>query len=217
MDVSKLVNFALFFPGFLFSLSVHESAHGYIASKLGDNTAKRLGRITLNPIPHMDPIGTLLLPIAGYFMGGFLIGWGVPVPVDYRYFKSFKRDALLVALAGPVSNIILALLFAGLIHSLAFLFPDWLNSDLNYNGATLMGAIVQVFILNLVLAFFNLIPIHPLDGGKVMYGLLPHPLAEAFDGFMGRFGFLLLFVLLFSGAFRYLVDYPVKTVAGWLL
>lgn len=217
MDRTTLIDFILFFPGFLFSLSFHESAHGLIASRLGDNTARRLGRVTLNPIPHMDPIGTLLLPILGFFWGGMLIGWGVPVPVDYRNLKNFKRDGLMIALAGPVSNLILAVMLAILIHSLAFLNPGWLNPHLSYNGYTLLGALIKIFYLNLALTFFNLIPIHPLDGGKVLYGLLPHPYADRLDAFLSRYGFMLLLMLFVTGIYRILVWYPVSTVAGWLL
>lgn len=217
MDVSKIIPFLLFYPGLLFSFSFHESAHGWVANKLGDDTAKRLGRITLNPLPHMSFLGTFLLPILGFFTAGFVIGWGVPVPVDYRNFKSLKRDILLVALAGPVSNLFLALILAGLLHGLAFFFPAWLDPHLNTDGVIFVEAVVQIFILNLALAFFNLIPIHPLDGGKVMYGLLPQALAQSFDRFMARYGFLLLLIFLASGAFRFLVEYPVRFMANLLL
>ena len=147
-----------------------------------------MGRVTLNPLPHMDPVGTLLLPIFGYFMGGFIIGWGVPVPVDYRNLKNWKRDGFFVAAAGPISNMILALVLAGIIHGIALLKPGWLHPDLSYNGFTILGALVQIFYLNLALAFFNLIPIHPLDGGKVLYGILPQPFADRFDALVGRYG-----------------------------
>lgn len=217
MDPQKIINFVLFFPGFLFSLSFHESAHGWMANKLGDSTAKSLGRVTLNPWPHMDPIGTVLLPIMGYFLGGFIIGWGVPVPVDYRNFKNWKRDGLYVALAGPVSNLILAVLIALFIHLVSFIEPSWTNPSLNYNGFTILTAVVQIFFLNLALAFFNLIPIHPLDGGKIMYGLLPQPYANKFDLFLARYGFMILLTLYFTGFYRVLVFYPARVIAGWLL
>lgn len=188
-----------------------------MAFKLGDPTAKRLGRVTLNPIPHMDPIGTLLLPIFGYFVGGFLIGWGVPVPFDPRYLKNFKRDVLLIALAGPVSNLLLAFIIAVLLHGMAFVHPQWFNPNVNYNSFTLMTALIKIFYLNLALFIFNLIPIHPLDGGKVMYGLLPHPYADRYDQFVGRYGLMLLFVIFFTKIDRVLVWYPVERIAGWLL
>jgi len=217
MDKHMLVDFILFFPGFLFSLAWHESAHGFIANKLGDNTATRMGRVTLNPVPHMDPIGTLLLPIMGFFTGGVLIGWGIPVPVDYRNFKSPKTDTLYVALAGPVSNLILAVIFAAAIHLLARFQPDWLDPELNYNGFTILGGIIRVFYLNLALAFFNLIPIHPLDGGKILYGLLPYPYSEKYNQFATQYGFILLLLLFISGIYRYIVGVPISLVGRWLL
>lgn len=188
-----------------------------MASKFGDNTAKNLGRVTLNPFPHMDLIGTVVLPVVSFFWGGFLIGWGIPVPVDYRNLKNRKRDSLMIALAGPVSNLILAFLLAGLIHLFHFYFPQWFNPDSSFNGYTIMAAVMQVFFLNLALTFFNLIPIHPLDGGKVLYGLLPEPWAHRFNNFAGRYGFMLLLILLMSGAFQVFVGYPVKKMAEWLL
>lgn len=217
MDISKLISFALFFPGFLFSLSVHESAHALVANRFGDPTAKRLGRITLNPLPHMDIIGTFFLPIFGFFWGGFLIGWGVPVPVNYRNLKNWKKDGFFIAGAGPLSNLLLAIILAGLIHLLVFFYPDWLRPELSYKGFTVLGALVQIFYLNLALAFFNLIPVHPLDGGKILYGILPQPLADRFDAFVGRYGIIILLLLFFTGAFRVIIWYPISTVAGWLL
>ncbi|EKD41484.1 MAG: Peptidase M50 [uncultured bacterium] len=217
IDTSKIIDFVLFFPGFLFSLSFHEAAHGWVASKLGDQTAKSMGRVTLNPIPHMDPIGTLLLPIFGFFMGGFLIGWGVPVPVDYRNLKQWKRDGMLVALAGPVSNLILAVIIAMILHGLAAFRPDIFSPEVNYNGFTVVSAVVQVFYLNLALAFFNLIPIHPLDGGKILYGMLPRPFADQFDAFVTRYGMILLLILFVTGFYRVLVGVPVSMVARLLL
>lgn len=217
MDASKIISFILFFPGFLFSLSFHEAAHGWVANRLGDPTAKMRGRLTLNPRPHMDLIGTVLLPFLGFFWGGFIIGWGVPVPVDYRNLKDWKRDGLYIAGAGPVSNLILAVLIAGLIHFFAYAYPDWMTPDGNHTAFTILGAVVQMFYLNLALAFFNLIPIHPLDGGKILYGLLPQPYADRFDSFVTRFGVVLLLLFFFTGAFRVVVGYPMRTVAEWLL
>lgn len=217
IDTSKIIDFVLFFPGFLFSLSFHEAAHGWMASKLGDQTARSMGRVTLNPIAHMDPIGTLLLPIFGFFLGGFLIGWGIPVPVDYRNLKQWKRDGMLVALAGPVSNVILALIIAMGLRGMAIYRPDIFSPEINYNGFTIISAVVQIFYLNLALAFFNLIPIHPLDGGKILYGLLPRPLADPFDAFINRYGGILLLILFVSGFFRVLVGIPVSFVARLLL
>lgn len=217
MTTEKIIAFVLFFPGFLFSLSFHEAAHAFVASKLGDPTARNRGRVTLNPLAHMDPVGTLLLPIMGFFMGGLILGWGVPVPVDYRNLKNWKTDGMFIASAGPISNLVLAVIFAVVIHFVVVFQPTWVAPQLNYNGYTILMAIVQVLYLNLALAFFNLIPIHPLDGGKILYGLLPRPFADQFDSFVGRYGFILLLVLLFSGVYRVIVGYPVEWVAKILL
>jgi len=216
-DTSKLIDFALFFPGFLFSLSCHEAAHGWVANKLGDPTAKTMGRVTVNPLPHMDPVGTLLLPTLGFFMGGFIIGWGVPVPVDYRNLKNWKRDGMLVALAGPVSNLLIAISIAIALHFLSQMRPDYFMPDINYNGFTIMSGIVQIFYLNLALTFFNLIPVHPLDGGKILYGMLPRPFADQFEAFINRYGIYILLALFITGFYRILVGVPVQFVARLLL
>lgn len=214
---SKLLQILLFMPGFLLSLSVHESAHGYVAYKFGDDTAKKLGRITLNPFPHMTLIGTVILPIIGLF-NGFLFGWGKPVPVDYRKLKNSKRDAMFVAAAGPASNFILAFFFAGLIHfyvpNMIHLVPEYLSID---QAKLLMGLLVQFLILNLALCFFNLIPIEPLDGGKIIYGLLPLKLANKFEKFTARFGFLLIIVLIFSGGLYYVLWPPIQIMTALLI
>jgi Zn-dependent protease len=213
----KILAFVLFFPGFLFSLSFHEAAHGWMASKFGDFTAQKMGRVTLNPLPHMDPIGTLLLPIMGFFMGGIILGWGIPVPVDYRNLKSWKRDGMFIAAAGPISNMILALVFAAIIHLIGAFYPQWLDPEANYNGYTILMALVQVFYLNIILALFNLIPVNPLDGGKIIYGFLPRPFADQFDSFMSRYGFTILLVLLFSGVYKFIIGYPLEFIAKLLL
>lgn len=186
-----------------------------VASHFGDNTAKRLGRVTLNPLPHMDLIGTLFLPAAGILSGGFLIGWGKPVPVDYRNLKDWKRDGFFIAAAGPVSNMILALILAGVYHGIMTFYPQVFITHVM--GATFLAVLMQAFYLNLALAFFNLIPVHPLDGGKIFYGILPQPLANKFDEVMTRYGFMILIALFISGALQYLVGYPIKIIAGFLL
>ncbi len=162
------------------SLTIHEFAHAYVSDRLGDPTAKYLGRVTLNPLKHLDPIGTAMLLIVGF-------GWGKPVPFDPRNLKNPKRDAAIISFAGPLSNLILALLFAGVYHLSA--------------NATGLGLLLTVFAFlmvnyNLLLAFFNLIPVHPLDGFKVVYGLLPNNLAVQWIQ-IERYGvYILLFLLL---------------------
>ncbi|HTM01726.1 MAG TPA: site-2 protease family protein [Candidatus Omnitrophota bacterium] len=159
----------LLIPPILFALTVHEFSHAYVASRMGDPTARLLGRLTLNPLAHLDPIGTILLLIAGF-------GWAKPVPVDARYLAHPRRDMMWIALAGPASNVILAALFGTLLRAV----------DGNaYLSGTIMGAALVDMVrysvyLNLMLAVFNLIPIFPLDGSRILTGLLPAPAAERY-------------------------------------
>ena len=218
----KLGFFILFFPAFLFALSFHESAHGFIAHKLGDDTAKRLGRITLNPLPHIDLIGTIILPIVLFLSPGIRVpigGWAKPVPVDLRNFKNPRQDNLWVALAGPASNLILALICSGLIHLLALaapFLPGMGENSVFASGVGVLYGLLEVSIwINLGLAFFNLIPLHPLDGGKVLEGLLPAAWVPAFNR-MAIYGILIIFVLFYVGAFRYLYI-PVRFLVDVLI
>jgi Zn-dependent protease len=167
--VDGVAGMLLLIPPILFALTVHEFSHAYVASRMGDPTARLLGRLTLNPLAHLDPIGTILLLIAGF-------GWAKPVPVDARYLAHPRRDMMWIALAGPASNVILAALFGTLLRAV----------DGNaYLSGTIMGAALVDMVrysvyLNLMLAVFNLIPIFPLDGSRILTGLLPAPAAERY-------------------------------------
>jgi Zn-dependent protease len=175
----------------LFSLSVHEVCHGYAAYALGDPTAKMQGRLTLNPIKHIDIFGLAVLFITR------MIGWAKPVPVDPRYFKNPRKDMLWVALAGPASNLVLGLIFALLF---------------NYAGPLITGSIfypvkvmmeIMVYI-NVGLAIFNLIPIPPLDGGRVIVGLLPEKMANSWAK-IEPYGFIILLVLIFTKVVNFVI------------
>ena len=186
------MDFLLSAPVLLMSIVVHEVAHAWQARREGDYTADRLGRITLNPIRHMDPIGSVLLPLGLWFANApMLFGWAKPVPVDPRNYRQYRAGDIRVSLAGIVSNLILAVLFTLITAVLV-----------KVGGAgRVMDGLRQMFLfgifINLVLAFFNLIPIPPLDGSHVLYQLLP-PRAQ--DGYrrVSRYGFILILVLVFA-------------------
>lgn len=219
---NALIRLVLFYPIFLFSLSWHEAAHGWVADKFGDSTAKLMGRVTLSPFPHMDIVGTVILPILGIVTGAPVIGWGKPVPVNpYNLKGDTRRSHLWVAGVGPASNIVLALIFAGGAHLLVKMLPSIPTSMIvpGSASATAIGVVYAIFqmgvILNLILAFFNLIPLPPLDGGAVLRGLLPEKSLDAYDSF-SRYSFVILLVLFVTGLLRYILI-PAIMLAGYLL
>ena len=177
---------------------LHECAHGWVANLLGDPTAKDAGRLTLNPLKHVDPVGTIIIPgilFLLYFTGInktlMLFGWAKPVPVDFRKFKNPRRDMVWVALAGPMVNIILAYTIA---QVMTFALP-----------AALKAVLFHAVLINLALAVFNLMPIPPLDGGRIVTGLLPAPLSREFAK-LETIGFILVLILLNLGLLNFL--YP---------
>ena len=173
----------------LLAVTLHEAAHGYVADRLGDDTARRLGRVTLNPLAHVDPFGTVLLPGFLLLVGApFVFGWAKPVPVAFHRLRNPRRDMVLVALAGPASNILQAVAAALLMHLTVRLPSPWLE----WTGENLANAV----IVNVVLAVFNMLPIPPLDGGRVLTGLLPRDLARRFSR-IERYGLLILLLLIF--------------------
>lgn len=219
---SRIMDLVLFYPIFLFSLSFHEAAHGYVAEKFGDDTARIMGRVSLNPIPHIDIVGTVLLPVMGILTGAPVIGWGKPVPVNpYRLRGDRRRSSLWVAAFGPFSNFLLAVMFAILTHIMFNMLPSMPRSWLvpGSTGVTIISGMFKIFqtgvVLNLVLGLFNLLPLPPLDGGTVLRGILPTASLESYDKF-SRYSFLILLALFVTGLLRYLLI-PVFMVAGVLL
>jgi Zn-dependent protease len=181
-----------YFVVLLFSLSVHEAAHAWTALRMGDDTAARQGRITLNPLSHIDPIGTVLIPLLQVFWGGVpLIGWAKPTPVSSRNFRSVARAQILVSGAGPLANLLLALLFT------AALFVA-LRSGMR--GSDPVMALLDTGIkMNVVLALFNLVPLPPLDGSSVFYWGMPSGIANAYRRYVQPYGHWILLVLFASG------------------
>tara|TARA_Y100000758_G_scaffold152351_1_gene108142 strand:- start:1675 stop:2310 length:636 start_codon:yes stop_codon:yes gene_type:complete len=196
----------------LFSLTVHEMAHALTADWYGDPTARRLGRISLNPAVHVDPVGTIMLPLLGLLAGGFVFGWAKPVPVNPANLKNHRRDFLVIAAAGPASNILMAIVASQLLG----LVPGGLGASEGVPGvlATFGFAMVQ---LNLLLAVFNMLPVPPLDGGNVLAGVLPEAIAASYDRLVRPYGFVILIVLMATGWLYRLIGPPLSFLMGWLL
>ncbi len=198
-----IMKVVMFFPAFLFSLSFHEFAHGYVAKLRGDNTAEMMGRLTLDPLAHIDWIGTVALPIVSIISGLPLFGWAKPVPVNPRNLRDQKNDMFWVALAGPMSNILLFIV--GLIVYGVAIAVFHVNLNKSYMG------IVFVFLyLNLLLAFFNLLPLHPLDGGKILERFIPYNWNRWLLDHQYHLNIALL-LLFISGGFYYLA-YPIQYI-----
>ncbi|WP_438999624.1 site-2 protease family protein [Variovorax beijingensis] len=193
MDISNLIQTVLIYAlPVVFAITVHEAAHGYVARHFGDNTAEVMGRVTLNPMKHIDPIGTILMPLMLYFAtsGAFLFGYAKPVPVNFGRLRHPKRDMIWVALAGPASNFVQAILWA-----LVFVGLVAAGIDETFFIKMAQGGV----LVNLVMWAFNLFPLPPLDGGRVLAGLLPNGPAQNFLARIEPFGFFIVMGLVLAG------------------
>ncbi len=194
MDFSLLETIALYAVPVVFAITLHEAAHGYVARLFGDSTAWMLGRVTANPLKHIDPLGTVLVPLGLLLLaklaggGGFLFGWAKPVPVNFGNLRNPKRDMLWVAAAGPGANLAMALLWA-----LAYRLGDEVLAS---DGLQMMAR--AGIMINVVLMVLNLLPILPLDGGRIVVSLLPHRLAMSYSR-LEPYGFMVIILLLATG------------------
>lgn len=196
----------------LFSLTVHEAAHAWAANRLGDSTARQLGRLSLNPVVHIDPVGTLLLPALAIATGAPLIGWAKPVPVNTSRLRRLPRDYMLVAAAGPASNILIAIV-ASLALRLVPVAPVGLGG-IAVTEPT-FALVTTALQLNLLLAVFNLVPVPPLDGGNILGGMLRGRLSERYEA-IRPWGVFILYALMLSGALRYIIAPPYALLARLL-
>lgn len=184
-DIMEFITLAaIIAPGMIVAITLHEASHGYVAWKLGDDTAYMLGRVTFNPLRHIDPMGTIVLPALLIFTTGYMFGYAKPVPVNYRRLRNPRRDMVLVAAAGPASNLLIAIASGLALHLVAGLDSALVNSIFRYS-----------IFFNVILAIFNMIPLPPLDGGRVAVGLLPYPLSM-YLARLERYGMIILLIAL---------------------
>jgi Zn-dependent protease len=198
MDINLeqiIYNIAVWAIPVLFAITIHEVAHGWVANKLGDGTARMLGRLSLNPAKHIDPIGTILVPVLLMIFSPIVFGWAKPVPVNMRNFKNPRRDMAIVAIAGPLSNIAMAVLWVGFLYIMQLIVSD------PAIGKGLQSMAIAGVLINVVLFTFNLIPIPPLDGGRVLSGLVPAEISDLLDK-MEPYGFFIVIGLVYFGAFE---------------
>ena len=208
MDLSLIQKIVIYAPPIIFAITVHEAAHGYVAKYFGDMTAYTAGRITLNPLKHIDLFGTILLPALTILLGGILFGWAKPVPVDFSRLRNPKKDMLWVAAAGPASNFLMAIFWVFVIK-----FAMGASEAISLPLIEMGKAGISI---NIVLMVLNLLPLPPLDGGRIAVSLMPMPYALKFAQ-IERYGFIILIALMFSGVLGKILSPLVNAVSVLIL
>lgn len=202
MILSRLISFLILMP----TIIIHEFSHAFTANRLGDPSAKYAGRLTLNPLAHIDPIGTIIVPLTLIISGSpIMFGWAKPVPYNPLNLRNYRKDTLIVALAGPLSNFLLAITAASLYHLL----------PLSLHGSLMINLLIQFSYLNVLLGVFNLIPIPPLDGSRILVSLLPPP----YDSYLSEaesYGFIVLLLFLLSPISGYVFSFAFVTASRLL-
>lgn len=207
-SISVVQKIIIYIIPLIFAITVHEASHAFIADKYGDNTAKVIGRLSLNPLRHIDPIGTILFPIVGIALGGFIFGWAKPIPINYAKLHDPKKNILWIALAGPASNFAMALIWA-LVLKLSF--------SLDFYFGRPVSLMAQAGIaINISIMLINLIPILPLDGGRILFSLLPRNPALVYAR-IEPYGMFILILLLLVGAITYIIQPLYVSIVTFIL
>ncbi len=199
----------------IFAITLHEAAHGWVASKLGDKTALMLGRVSLNPLKHIDLFGTVLLPILMLIIGGFIFGWAKPVPVAWQNLKHPRRDMALVALSGPAANLVMAFIWAAIAKIALMYLIDSPQPWMATTGQFLQATARFGIMINCVLLVLNLVPIPPLDGSRVVSSILPPKISHSYEK-IEAYGIWILLALLFLGVLSLVLWPPIQILVGWI-
>jgi Zn-dependent protease len=211
MELDQVIyQFSMGLPGLLLAVVCHEYAHGWMAYKFGDPTAKFMGRLTLNPLVHIDVLGSIIVPILGAFLGGVLFGWAKPVPIDPRHFKNWRQANFWVSFAGPLANFILVIISTFLV---AFFYTQLPPTFYLYEP--LIQIFKQSAFINALIGFFNLIPFPPLDGSNMVLSFLGPKAQRQFES-LSRFSIIFFLIIMFTGITRYIV-YPAELMTQFFL